>query len=178
METDNQIIFLALVMRKCIIETGHSSISAADAKNMGVKVKTLSSDQIKLLFRINELIKKYSNGWIMKDLKKKLKLLSKKLPTENIQTMYVHCMMNYKLFWMNKTNNNKKKFGILVIGLSFFLVSGATQSPSSITQNTTTDMEQLAGRSAVSALAENPLFDSVSAKSLGVHAINYQRVAL
>ena len=68
-EEDSQIVYLSLSMRKCYIETGNTSISAADlkenpnnAKVFGASLQPLSIDQMKLLIRIDDLMQLASKG--------------------------------------------------------------------------------------------------------------------
>ncbi len=60
METDKEIIHRSLAMRKNYIQTGDISLSAIDANNCGKKdkIKPLTTDQMKLIIRIEELMLK------------------------------------------------------------------------------------------------------------------------
>lgn len=56
-ESLKQIIITSLWLRKNIIETGDPYLSANDAQNQGLKVNALHEDQMKLMLKINKLIR-------------------------------------------------------------------------------------------------------------------------
>ena len=56
-ETDKEIIYYSLAMRKNYIQTGDPFKSPEDVENCGEgKIKVLSTDQMKLVIRIQELM--------------------------------------------------------------------------------------------------------------------------
>jgi hypothetical protein len=57
---EKEMIYIGLNLRKNRIETGDSLLSAVDAKNMGQEklIKVLNSDQMHLILKIEDLIKK------------------------------------------------------------------------------------------------------------------------
>lgn len=60
---DKDILYFSLSCRRCIIETGDYSMSAQDAVNSGQKhlIKALTTDQMKVVIRIEELMKEVLN---------------------------------------------------------------------------------------------------------------------
>lgn len=60
---EKEMIYTGLCLRKNFVETGDAMISAADAKNMGKEncIKVLVADQMKLIIKTEELIKKIFN---------------------------------------------------------------------------------------------------------------------
>lgn len=69
MESDRDIVYTALSMRKNKIETGNADYSARDLQNMnetshdGAKIRPLSPDQMRLIIRIDELMTHILNTW-------------------------------------------------------------------------------------------------------------------
>lgn len=60
---EKDLILFGLYMRKNYIQTGDPLMSAQDAVNMGKKkkIKVLGDDQIELLKKLNDLIRKIEN---------------------------------------------------------------------------------------------------------------------
>jgi len=62
-ETDKEIIYYSLTMRKNYIQTGDPFKSPEDVENCGEgKIKPLSTDQMKLVIRIQELMNRCLNN--------------------------------------------------------------------------------------------------------------------
>ena len=60
---DKDILYYSLSCRRCIIETGDYSMSAQDALNAGHQdqIRALTTDQMKVIIRIEELMTQLLN---------------------------------------------------------------------------------------------------------------------
>ncbi len=60
---DKDILYFSLSCRRCIIETGDYSMSAQDAMNAGLQsqIRALTTEQMKVIIRIEELMSEVLN---------------------------------------------------------------------------------------------------------------------
>ncbi len=64
MESDAELIYSGLCMRRCYVETGNPLLGSEDYAARGEKVKPMTVDQMKLVLKLRELEKAAIEGRI------------------------------------------------------------------------------------------------------------------